>query len=491
MQQTIHQAAIGAAVTLWWDLPEEAQADSVYQVVLSGKTVAETRRTHCTLSEIHAPADCEVYLDGQRLGRTEVRPGPVYPRRNARDFGAAGDGATLDTAALQRAIDACGPGEELWLPAGVYRTGALRLHSDMALYLEAGAVLQGTDNPEDYLPKIPSRFEGTEMECYQSVLNLGEMDHAAGPNCRNVLIHGEGEIRGGGQPLALAIIEAEKERLRDELAALGDRIREYENDHTIPGRARGRLINLSNCENVRITGLTLQDGASWNVHMLYSRGIVTDHCVFRSEAVWNGDGWDPDSSEDCTLFASKFYTGDDSVAIKSGKNPEGNVINRPTKHIRVFDCYSHAGLGIAIGSEMSGGVEDVAIWHCDLEHSLSGIQIKGTKKRGGFVRGIRVSDCVISRFLVCAVKYNDDGEGSPVPPQFSDMRVTRTHLTGWAHNYWEKEDRRIEAIDLAGFDEPGCAARDIHFEACTLGPEATVRLSHCEAVTLDLARTDA
>ena len=74
-----------------------------------------------------------------------------------------------------------------------------------------------------------------------------------------------------------------------------------------------------NCRDVRITGLTLQNGASWNVHMIYSRNIVTDHCVFRSEGVWNGDGWDPDSSEDCTLFACRFFTGDDAVAIKSNK----------------------------------------------------------------------------------------------------------------------------------------------------------------------------
>ena len=84
-----------------------------------------------------------------------------------RTFGAVADGAALDTAALQRAIDACGPGEELWLPAGVYRTGALRLHSDMALYLDEGAVLQGTSDPCDYLPKITCRFDGYEMEFFK------------------------------------------------------------------------------------------------------------------------------------------------------------------------------------------------------------------------------------------------------------------------------------------------------------------------------------
>ena len=116
------------------------------------------------------------------------------------------------------------------------------------------------------------------------------MDHNASPNCHDVWSYGKGAICGGGQRLALNIIEKEQERLHDYIISLGDKVKEYENDHTIPGRARGRLINLSNCENIRISGLTLQNGASWNVHMLYSRGIVTDHCIFRSEDVWNGDG---------------------------------------------------------------------------------------------------------------------------------------------------------------------------------------------------------
>lgn len=95
--------------------------------------------------------------------------------------------------------------------------------------------------------------------------------------------------------------------------------------------------------------------------MVYCDNIQTDHCVFESEGVWNGDGWDPDSSTNCTLFASEFHTGDDAVAIKSGKNPEGNEIGRPCAHIKVFDCRIGYGHGICIGSEMSGGVEDVQI----------------------------------------------------------------------------------------------------------------------------------
>ena len=490
MNMKIYSTATPSALTLWWERPEDVQGKPVYTVLLDGKTVWNGDRTHCTLGDLSSETlfDIQVYLNDCLLGQTQARTARPRRRMDVTASGCVGDGVTLNTRALQRAIDACGEEEELYFPAGVYLTGALRLHSGVSLYLEEGAVLQGTENSEDYLPKIKSRFEGTEMLCYQSLLNLGEMDHAAGPNCRNVLIHGKGTICGGGQALALNIIQAEKERLKEYLASLGSAIKEYENDRTIPGRARGRLINLSNCENVRISGLTLQNGASWNVHMLYSREILTDHCVFRSEDVWNGDGWDPDSSENCTLFGCEFHTGDDSVAIKSGKNPEGNLINRPTKHIRIFDCRSEYGLGIAIGSEMSGGVEDVKIWDCDLEHSLYGVQIKGTKKRGGYVKSVTVENCILPRFLICAVPYNDDGVGAAEPPVFSDCSCRDVQFTGWARNYWEKELHAMPIVDLSGF--PGYPAKNITFHRCIAPENAEIRLSCSQNVQINIQKAE-
>ena len=82
------------------------------------------------------------------------------------------------------------------MPAGDFLTGALRLHSDLEIYLAKGAVLQGTTNIHDYSPRIPSRFEGTEMRCYSSLLNAGDMNHKTGPNCRNIIIRGRGTICG-------------------------------------------------------------------------------------------------------------------------------------------------------------------------------------------------------------------------------------------------------------------------------------------------------
>ena len=142
------------------------------------------------------------------------------------------------------------------------------------------------------------------------------MDHETGCNCGNVRIRGKGTIAGGGKQLAKNIIRTERERIKEKLAALGARIAEYEKADTLPGRVRPKLINVSNARDVLIEGLELRDGACWNVHMIYSEHIVTHHCTFRSRGIWNGDGWDPDSSHNCTIFACTFYTQDDSVHMQ-------------------------------------------------------------------------------------------------------------------------------------------------------------------------------
>ena len=224
------------SITVYWDLP--ARPAERYEILLDGARRGSTGRTHFTLRGL-AP-DTSYQIEVRPLGAVRART--ESPKRRldvtAQPFGAAGDGQTDDTAALQRALDACGAGDCVYFPAGVYRSGALFGHSDMELYLAEGAVLQGAEEPEAYAPRIRSRFEGAEMECYASLLNFGTLDHTAGPNCRNVRIWGEGTIRGGGYALAWATIQSEKERMKDQLAAMQDLVKTCESENTIPGRVR-------------------------------------------------------------------------------------------------------------------------------------------------------------------------------------------------------------------------------------------------------------
>ena len=490
---------------IFWDMPLEASPGCRYLVNLNGVNKAVIEKTHISLSDLTPETDYEVEVflatpEDARTGMPPMSLGRVYfctgrtKKRidiTAAPYNAVGDGLTMNTAAIQMALNDCGPDSYVYIPKGDFLTGALDMHSDSELYLEEGALLQGSVNPEDYLPKIRSRFEGYEMDCYRSLINLGFMDHSSGYNCSNVVIRGKGSIMGGGALLAKSIASLESIRLMDYIKSLGSRIKEYEKPETLASRARGRLINMSNCQNIWIHGLTLGFAPAWNLHFIYSDQIVTDHCTIKSQGVWNGDGWDPDSSTNSTLYACDFYTEDDSVAIKSGKNPEGNVINRPTEHIRVFDSVCHFGHGLCIGSEMSGGVEDVRLWDCDMGPTWSGIEIKATKKRGGYVRNIIVRDITASHVQMHSVGYNDDGEGAPVPPVFENCLFERMHLLGRyldnnnGNNTWHE----CPSIDLRGFDTPGFQLKNVMFRDISMeNPAAgvdSIHMEYCENVSFD------
>lgn len=225
-------------ITLSWEKPAAAKAVETYTVLRNDAAVGTTAKTHFTLEYLHPETEYTLFVQwrGGGIGELTVRTTSIKHRLDmtAAPYFAVGDGKTMNTAALQKAIDDCTENECVYFPAGVCLTGALRLHSNMELYLDEGAVLQGTANPEDYLPRIPSRFEGTEMECYSSLLNLGTLDHTAGPNCENVILRGKGTIASGGKLLASRIIENERERLKEFLTQNADLVSTCENADTIP-----------------------------------------------------------------------------------------------------------------------------------------------------------------------------------------------------------------------------------------------------------------
>lgn len=481
------------SIMLYWNKPYATYKKLVYLVKDDAGHEVEVDKTHAILKNLEPEREyrIQVLVYGVRknerkllgnLMEKTIRTGRKKEDILVTDekFGVVGDGETLNTAAIQKAIDSCQKNQRLVFPKGIFLTGALKLHSNMEIYLQKDAILRGTAEPEDYEPKIKSRFEGIEMACYSSLINIGELDSQAGYQCKNVILSGDGTIESGGRVLAEKVMEKERVRLRQYIQSLGEAVKEYENENTIPGRARPRLINISNAQNVRISGLTLKNGASWNVHMIYSNQVVTDHCTFYSEDVWNGDGWDPDSSSNCTIFACKFHTGDDAIAIKSGKNPEGNRINRPSRQIRIFDCESTGGHGITIGSEMSGGVRDVSVWDCNMEKSLYGLEIKATKKRGGYVKNIRVRDCVVPRVMIHTVAYNDDGEPAKSMPVFSDFVFSNLTITGCC---MEKNGslKPCRAIEMEGFDDAEHQISDVHFRGGTIHGDIFMR--NCNRIT--------
>lgn len=445
-------------IVLYWDRQEEYTKGCSYCVKYALETVY-IDKTHFTIhkkdnmKKSFEVAVSLVEANGKTIKvLTEDTISFVKAKRRINvtkaPYFAVGDGKTNNTQAIQQAINDCGKDDCVYLPVGTFLTGALTLHSDMELYVDCGATLQGTDRAEDYLPKIKSRFEGIERECYRSLLNIGELNHKGGYTTRNIVIRGGGSILGGGRALMIDEIE------RESGLPFGDD-EESRKKQRSAWVCRGRLLQASNVDNIIIADVTIGMGASWNLHFIYSKNVTTFGCKIVSNEVNNGDGWDPDSSENCTIFDCNFDTRDDMIAIKSGKNPEGNVINRPSKNIKVFDCRCEHGHGLAVGSEMSGGVENVRIWDCQMEKSRCGIEIKGVKARGGYVKDVRVYDSAFSILAIRSVNYNTDGESAQNPPIFEDYYFENILLTGVCLKHTgETWDESV--IILEGFDEEYC-----------------------------------
>jgi exo-poly-alpha-galacturonosidase len=443
------------SATLLWDKQTEPK-DAVYEISLNGKLQGTTTKTNYTLSnllpgtlytvQIRLKQAVEASLNTLKF-KTATK-GKVY---NIIDYGAQGDSLTTNTRAIQAAINACTAGGTVYIPKGTFISGALFLKSNMTLYIEKGGILKGSELVGDYMPMIYNRFEGWELNTYASLLNAGTLNRNGTYNVKNLRICGEGTIKGGGKRLGDAMIKASGMR------------------------SRGRLICLMNCQDVDISGLTVTEPPAWTIHYIYSHNVTCHDLNIVTLGIGNGDGIDPDSSTDSYIFNCTFNTGDDCIAIKSGKNPEGFFVGKPTKNVRITNCNFVNGHGISIGSEMSGGVSDVLVQDCKAGALINGMQIKGTKDRGGYVRNVTVTDCQLLKITVfSAVNYNNDGEAAPEIPTFENFTFKNIDLS--------MATLKDPVININGFKDPAHRLRNVTFTNITMPENAKIVINEAEKV---------
>ena len=444
-------------VTLLWDKQNGSHID--YEVLLNGKLIGSTAQTNYTLSKLTPGMSYSVSI-GMKTGKNKSSntfntikfktpaKGKIY---NILDYGAKADTLFKNTIAIQAAINACTDGGTVYIPKGIFVSGPLFLKSNMTLYIENGAVLKGSTVLDDYLPMILNRFEGWELKTYASLLNAGTLNRNEVYNVKNLRITGEGAIIGAGKQLGDAMTKANGIR------------------------SRGRLICLMNCQNISISNLTITEPPCWTIHYIYSNNVTCHDLNIITKGIPNGDGIDPDSSTDCYIFNCTFNTGDDCIAIKSGKNPEGFFVAKPTKNVRITDCNFIRGHGISIGSEMSGGVSDVWVQDCKAGNLIHGMQIKGTKDRGGYVRNVTVSDCQLLQVTIfSAVNYNNDGEAAPEVPTFENFVFNNIDMS---------QASTIEPImDINGFNELGHHLKNVTFSNIKTPEKATIIINNAERI---------
>ncbi|NPA36090.1 MAG: glycoside hydrolase family 28 protein [Chlorobi bacterium] len=343
---------------------------------------------------------------------------PVFPNSDfyVTDYGAISGGKDCTTG-FKRAIEACNKsgGGRVIVPKGIYYSGTIHLLSNVNLHLEDSAVIRFSTNPDDYLPLVKTRFEGCELYNYSPLIYAYKQI--------NIAITGNGLLDGQASKenwwmWKLCTIEELDEGYHSQeepesrpllLSMMNSGVpvekRIFGKGHFL----RSSFIQPYECKNILIEGVTVIRPPMWMIHPVLSENVIVRNVKLLSFGAPNGDGCNPECCRNVLVEGAVFNTGDDCIAIKSGRNRDGYVSGIPSENIIVRNCKMQSGHGgIAIGSELSGGVRNVFVYDCkmsspDLQRAL---RIKSNKYRGGFVNDVFLWNIKVGQVSNAAIRIN-------------------------------------------------------------------------------------
>jgi polygalacturonase len=397
---------------------------------------------------------------------------PSFPDKNfsITDFGAKADGKTDCLPSIKNAIAACNKagGGIVIIPDGTwFAKGPIHLLSNVNLHLDDNAVIKFSTDDNDYLPIVFTRFEGIEL------MNYSPLIYAY--NQQNIAVTGKGTLDGqadnnhwwnwvgskrfGWKEGMPAQHDSTNEPALMEMAAAGVAInkRVFGKGHYM----RPTFVEFYSCKNILIQGVTIINAPFWLLHPTLSENITIDSITTNSLGP-NNDGCDPESCNYVMIKNCSFTDGDDCIAIKSGRDADGRRVNVPSKNIIVQDCQMKDGHGgVVIGSETSGGVENVYAQNCvmsspNLERA---IRIKSNACRGGILKNFYFRNLKVGQVHEAVVKINmhygnEPGVDCNYPPALSNVFVN--NVTSQQSKY---------AIYIEGLDSK--PATNIHIQNCS------------------------
>ncbi len=368
------------------------------------------------------------------------------------------------TSAIAKAIAACSEagGGRVLVPRGTFLTGAIHLKSNVNLHLAEGAVLRFSTDPKSYLPLVYTRFESTECMNYSPLIYAFEQN--------NVAVTGLGTLDGqadndhwwpwkGNAKFGFKKGELEQQPSRAALVAMGEK------DVPVSERVMGEghylrpnFFQPYRCNNVLIEGVTIVRSPMWEVNPVLCRNVTVRNVKIDTHGP-NNDGCDPDACTDVLIDHCEFDTGDDCIAIKSGRNRDGRRVGVASENIVVQDCLMKDGHGgVSIGSEASGGVRNVFIDRCrmDSPHLERALRIKTNSYRGGAIENVFFTNTTIGQVAeaVMDIDFNyEEGKGGPFKPVVRN--VVLENLTSHKSKY---------GLTLKGFENAPITA--VHLKNC-------------------------
>lgn len=393
---------------------------------------------------------------------------------NITKYGAIPDGHFLNTKAIQKAIDECSAkgGGVVQVPHGLWLTGPIVLKSNVNLNLAQGATLLFTADKSQY-PLVKANWEGYPQMRNQSPISA--------EGATNIAITGKGIVDGNGdgwrQVKKEKLTESQWRKLVASGGVLSDdkktwmpsqsfakgqsekdpgRIlaeRSYDYYESVKDFLRPNLLVLTSCDKILLEGVTFQNSPAWCLHPLMSKNITVRNVFVKNP--WygqNGDGIDLESCSNVLIENSVFDVGDDALCMKSGRDADGRARAMPTKDVIIRGCTVYASHGgFVIGSEMSGGANNIYVSNCTFMGSDIGLRFKTTRGRGGIVENIFIKDIYMKDIPGEAILFDMyymakdpvplEGEKRELPkvealpvdettPQFKNFHISNVYVNG-------------------------------------------------------------
>lgn len=408
---------------------------------------------------------------------------PVFnaTKYDIRKFGAEEGGTVKNTQAIQGAIEAAARngGGTVVIPEGKWLTGAIHFEDNINLHLEKNAVLLFSQDPNDYLPAVFSRHE--DIECYK----FSSFIYAQGKT--NIAITGEGTLNGQGKPWwtwkeTKKSSDAALRKMANENIPVKERLFDGTNGNFL----RPAFFQPMNCKNVLVEGVTFLYGAFWTITPTYCENVIVRKVKIKTYGEYghapNGDGVDPSSCKNVLIEYCEFATGDDCIAIKSGRDKDGLRVGIPTENVVVRHCFGKQGHGgIVIGSETSGGIRNIYAYDCTFNGTDRIVRIKTARGRGGVIENMWFQSLSADTIEQEALRINMLYEGKRFPPEpitKTTPSIRNIHYSNISCMYGKSA-----AVEIIGI--PEMPVENVSFDSITIHAKKGFFCTDAQNIRLD------
>lgn len=392
-----------SSITVIWNKPENYSNVVSYNVYIEGSLAGNTKNLFYTATGLNANTPHSFLVRAVDASGAESEPSnkvipstaPEMKVFDVTKYGAVGDCNTLNTKAIQKAIDECTKGGKVLIPAGTFLSGALFLKSDMTIQIDG--TLRGSDDANNYpltSKRFPYYMTGNN---YMGLINAYTEKYGS---MSNVRICGSGTVNGSSDVVGSIIGRNTK---------LGD------NQTAACGKDAGRadMITVKGVDGLYIGGLTLVNSADHVIFISYAKNVTVKGITVTTFDIRNADGIDLATSDTAYIFDSFFDTGDDCINFNAGVGADGVKENVPDNNIRVFNCLTKRGHGgVVFGSFTGAWIQNVLVEDCVFDGTDRGLRFKTNKSHGGGARDVLCRDIIIKNIAKDAAIYFD----SSYPP---------------------------------------------------------------------------